>query len=241
MSSTNSSKKGSASAGAPKPAPGKRAAAATDSAPGKRFKIASNRSASKSTKAFAQNAVFKTHVCTYQNGEKLCKKTGNMQVQVRGSGPNAELQSGLQNLLLDQTLRFDETQKLFKSRVHTKNQAAKIRDTMQAMYPGPNEDIPASIDECEWNEETVAEVAIVPTLDTKTSPATDIVLLDSTKGSLYPIKEKFKPYGFTYTRDFNGIPGADYWVAPAANLDTEALAAMLDDWGWAATIYDGAD
>ena len=42
-------------------------------------------------------------------------------------------------------------------------------------------------------------------------------------------------------RDFNGIPGADYWVAPATGLDTEALAALLDDWGWAATIYDGAD
>lgn len=68
-----------------------------------------------------------------------------------------------------------------------------------------------------------------------------IVLLDSTKGSLYPIKEKVKPFGFTYVRDFNGIPGADYWVAPATGLDTEALAALLDDWGWAATIYDGAD
>lgn len=53
--------------------------------------------------------------------------------------------------------------------------------------------------------------------------------------------EKVKPFGFTYVRDFNGIPGADYWVAPATGLDTEALAALLDDWGWAATIYDGAD
>tara|TARA_B110000093_G_C12953577_1_gene403847 strand:+ start:1753 stop:2475 length:723 start_codon:yes stop_codon:yes gene_type:complete len=236
------SKNRGASAGAPKPSIGKKAAAAaSDTVQGKRFKLAANRTKQPSSPKFAQKAVFLTHICTYQKGDNLGDKTGNMQIQVRGSGANAELHAGLSSLLLDQTLRFDDLPKLFKARVYSKAQAAKILNAMQGMYPGPNEDLPTSIDDCEWNEDTAPQVGIVPTLDTKTSPPTDIVLLDSTKGSLYPIKEKVKPFGFTYVRDFNGIPGADYWVAPATGLDTEALAALLDDWGWAATIYDGAD
>lgn len=113
---------------------------------------------------------------------------------------------------------------------------------LMAMAPAPNQgQVATKCVRCAREQGQGGVVAIVPTLDTKTSPPTDIVLLDSTKGSLYPIKEKVKPFGFTYVRDFNGIPGADYWVAPATGLDTEALAALLDDWGWAATIYDGAD
>lgn len=231
-----------AAAAAAKASPSKKSAAS----PSKRtFKLGATRKPSPNSKQSpiraAQRAVFKTHVCTFQKGDNIGEKTGNMQVHVRGSGPNADLHAGLLCLLLDQTLRFDDALKLFKARIHTKAQAAKVLVAMRDMYPGPNEDLPPSIDECEWNEETVVEVAIVPTLDTTTTPPTDIVLLDCTKGSLYPIKEKVKPFGFTYSRDFNGIPGADYWVAPAAGLDTEALAALLDDWGWTPTIFDGAD
>ena len=237
-------KSSAAAAAAAKASPSKKsAAAATDSSPTKRtFKLGATRKQSPISKQkSAQKAVFKTHVCKYQKGDNLGEKTGNMQVHVRGTGPNADLHAGLLCLLLDQTLRFDDALKLFKARIHTKSQAGKVLAAMRDMYPGPHEELPASIEECEWNEETTMEVAIVPTLDTTTTPPTDIVLLDCTKGSLYPIKEKVKPFGFTYARDFNGIPGADYWVAPAAGLDTEALAALLDDWGWTPTIFDGAD
>ena len=42
-------------------------------------------------------------------------------------------------------------------------------------------------------------------------------------------------------KDFNNVPGQDFWVAPADKVDLAALAALYEKWGWDATLYDGAE
>jgi len=46
---------------------------------------------------------------------------------------------------------------------------------------------------------------------------------------------------FTYVENFNGVEGQDNWVAPADQTDLDALGALFDEWGWEATLYDGAE
>ena len=58
---------------------------------------------------------------------------------------------------------------------------------------------------------------------------------------LYPLREPIKALGFTFVKDFNNVPGQDFWVAPADKVDLAALAALYEKWGWDATLYDGAE
>lgn len=83
-------------------------------------------------------------------------------------------------------------------------------------------------------------VAIVPakTTDGSTSQSEDVLLVD---GDTYHFRDALKEKGFSYQRDFNGDDGANVWVAPAADVEADDVAALFEEWGWQVEVFDGLE
>lgn len=133
-------------------------------------------------------------------------------------------------------------------RIYTKKQAAKILAAMRA-YLGAADaaDLPEAVDDAPWSDDTNAAVLVVPCKrvdenanlqDGGTFAEDDVILLD---GVTYPLKEELKEMGFHWTTDFNGIEGANHWVRPALDFDTNTVVDLFDQWGWLVTLYDGLE
>ena len=93
----------------------------------------------------------------------------------------------------------------------------------------------------EWNPACVKEVAVVPTECVVAKSGIEVGKVILNDGNLFPLREPIKALGFTFVKDFNNVPGQDFWVAPADKVDLAALAALYEKWGWDATLYDGAE
>ena len=84
-------------------------------------------------------------------------------------------------------------------------------------------------------------VAVVPTECVVAKSGIEVGKVILNDGNLFPLREPIKALGFTFVKDFNNVPGQDFWVAPADKVDLAALAALYEKWGWDATLYDGAE
>ena len=170
-----------------------------------------------------------------------CRRIGPTARGNAPCSPPQECKAALLPLLLDSILKWYPTDKIFKARVHTKAQAAMLLAKMRELYPAST-DLPLTLEAAgEWNPACVKEVAVVPTECVVAKSGIEVGKVILNDGNLFPLREPIKALGFTFVKDFNNVPGQDFWVAPADKVDLAALAALYEKWGWEATLYDGAE